>query len=116
VAAGQEVLPLPDVAGLVDVLLASDAYAQQREPLRQLKDEHVRAALRALLDAGGYLPKLALAQRAGLGVERADGFVAMLQRLLNIEGFPVLELDDGGRAVRLDRTLLVQQFDLGHAI
>ena len=34
----------------------------------------------------------------------------MLERLLNIDGYPVLQLVESGRTVQLDRALLSQQF------
>ncbi|GAB3810394.1 hypothetical protein GCM10027605_48400 [Micromonospora zhanjiangensis] len=67
-------------------------------------------ALRALLDAKGVLPAAVLAERAGEVSARAGGFANMLQRILNVDNYPVLSLIDNGRTVRLDVTLLREQF------
>ena len=51
-------------------------------------------------------------RRKGRAGRNPDGFAATLQRLLNVEGYPVLGLADGGRTLRLDQELLRQQFGL----
>lgn len=38
--------------------------------------------------------------------------IAGLQRLLNIEGYPILSEDPATGLLRLDRALLVRQFEL----
>ena len=41
---------------------------------------------------------------------RATGFLTTLQRIFNVDNYPVLSLIDEGRTVRMDMTLLRQQF------
>ena len=43
---------------------------------------------------------------------RLRGFLALVQKLLNVEGFPVLEVDEKSATVIFDRELLLTQFDL----
>lgn len=112
-AAGSEAPAVPG-GGLVDALLASELFAAQRaQTPRPLAVDKVRAALTALIEAGGVLPTVVLAERAGESVARATGFVITLQRILNVDNYAVLAQIDGGRTVRLDIRLLREQFDLG---
>ena len=40
------------------------------------------------------------------------GYLAQVTRLLNVDGYGVLQLKDGGKAVELNEHLLSQQFQL----
>ena len=51
-------------------------------------------------------------QDAATHPSRVPGLVAMLRRLLNVEGYQVLALIDGGQTLELDRALLHSQFEL----
>jgi hypothetical protein len=98
---------------LVDALLATELFqAQQALTPRRLPTAKIQAALAALLHAGGVLPTAVLAERAGESPARAAGFVTTLQRIFNVDNYPVLVLADGGRTVRLDVRLLREQFNL----
>ena len=79
---------------------------------RKVPIAKIRGALTALVDANGVLPTVIVAERAGEQPARATGFVTTLQRIFNVDNFPVLSLTDNGRTVRLDLTLLRQQFGL----
>lgn len=94
--------------------VATEVYAAQRAFVRKAPDRPVVAAvIDALVAADGTLSLTAVANTAGRAGRNPDGFAAMLQRLLNVEGYPVLGLADGGRTVKLDLELLRQQFELG---
>ncbi|MFF0314272.1 BREX-2 system phosphatase PglZ [Micromonospora sp. NPDC005252] len=98
---------------LVDALLATDLFeAQHGLTPRRLEVKKIRAALRALVDAKGVLPVAVLAQRAGEVPARATGFATTLQRIFNVDNYPVLSLTDNNRTVRLDIPLLREQFRL----
>jgi hypothetical protein len=43
---------------------------------------------------------------------RVDGMIASLQRVLNVEGYPVLSVDSS-QTIRLNLQLLRDQFGLG---
>jgi hypothetical protein len=120
---GQAALELPEApapsappAGgglLVDELLASEMFAAQHGLTpRRVPVEKIRAAVTALLDAGGVLAVTALADRAGEQPARAGGFVTTLQRIFNVDNYPVLSVIDDGRTARLDTRLLREQFGL----
>ncbi|MGW2821683.1 BREX-2 system phosphatase PglZ [Streptomyces sp. NPDC001443] len=96
----------------------SKPYETQREFVRNAPNNTaVAAALDALLAAGGKLSPAAVASAAqaatGKSERNPQRFVTMLERLLNIDGYPVLQLVESGRTVHLDRELLRQQFPEG---
>lgn len=104
--------PVPAAPDLVSALLASDRYAQRRDPRMPLADERVAALLGTLLAGGDRATLDTLAARAGVPAHRITGTVTALRRLLQVEGYPVLTLDPDGRTVHLDRALLIEQFEL----
>ncbi|CAL9553299.1 hypothetical protein SUDANB15_04456 [Streptomyces sp. enrichment culture] len=96
----------------------SAAYRSQRDFVRlPPSDTAVAAALDALLAAGGKLSPAAVATAAqtatGKSQRNPERFVTVLERLLNIDGYPVLQLVESGRTVHLDKELLRQQFTGG---
>ncbi|MFI6583524.1 BREX-2 system phosphatase PglZ [Embleya sp. NPDC050493] len=117
VADGEQALlkPRPVAPGdtLVPALLSSELFLAQKDALARKPDlVKIEKALRELLDAGGTLPVTALAQRVGITPLRADGFSAVLRQLLNFDGIQVLETLPDGRTLRLNPTLLREQFEL----
>lgn len=98
---------------LLDRLCASEMFAaQQALTPRPVPVAKIRGALAALVDNNGVLATVLVAERAGEQVSRANGFVATLQRILNVDNFPVLSQIDDGRTVRLDVPLLCRQFGI----
>ena len=74
-----------------------------------------RGVLVALERRGGKLTRSALAKQIGVPTLRIGGIVSALRRLLNIEGYPVLSMDDSSDTVELNRDLLLTQFELDEA-
>jgi hypothetical protein len=100
-------------AALVTELLGTDLFdAQQKLMPRKVPTAKILAVLVALLESGGVLPLPVVAERAGEPAVRAAGFAATLQRILNIDNYPVLAVIDNGRNVKLDETMLRKQFEL----
>ncbi len=92
-------------------LCATDLYAAQRDTVRRKpRDEQVAALIDALDNAGGRLPVARVAELLGLAVFRVDGYIATLQRILNLDGYQVLAKNDDDRTIVLDRRLLSEQF------
>ncbi|MFG3644134.1 BREX-2 system phosphatase PglZ [Micromonospora sp. NPDC047762] len=121
--AGDALFEVPEVAAepqaasaasdgdLVAALLATELFeAQHSLTPRRVELKKIQAALRALVDAKGVLPVAVLAQRAGEAPVRAVGFATTLQRIFNVDNYPVLSLTDNGRTVRLDLRLFQEQF------
>lgn len=98
----------------VDGLLAAPTFkAQLERTARGAPDpELVRRVLDALVERGGKLTTDALAVRARIMPFRIPTTLAALRRLLNVDGYPVLTLDEASQTVILDRALLETQFEL----
>jgi hypothetical protein len=112
-SSGQACAGTVGAGSLVDRVLATEMFiAQHALTARRIPLGKVRGALTALIEANGVLPAVVMAQRAGEQAGRAVGFVTTLQRILNVDNFPVLSLADSGRTVRLDQVLLQEQFGL----
>jgi hypothetical protein len=100
---------------LVEALLASEVYAQRRDARATLDDERVAAMLEVLVAGGRRATMDTLAAGAGVPQHRMNTVVTALRKLLNVEGFAVLDIDDDGRTVKLNEPLLREQFGLGGA-
>ena len=101
-------------ATLGERVVASEVYEAQKEYVRKAPEGKVVAAvIDALAAAGGTMSPAALAaaiSATGRVRRNIEGFVATVQRLLNVEGYPVLGFVDAGHAVKLDVSLLRDQF------
>jgi hypothetical protein len=105
--------PVAAVEDLASRVVASPVYAAQRARATRvsIKDERIAILLRVLLNAPGHRLDAASAATA-LGVAKVQlaGAVPMLQRLLNVEQYAVLERDADGQTLVLDADLLAEQF------
>ena len=97
----------------VERLFASKTFEAQRELNKRvsLEDDRIREILLAL-DDRGKLTRAALAQRLKVASVRLPGILSALRRLLNIEGYEVIGIDEASDTVSLDRSLLFRQFEL----
>jgi hypothetical protein len=77
-----------------------------------LPEERIRGILAAFDDRGGKLTRPALAKRIGVPPVRLGGMISALRRLLNVEGYPVLSVDEQSDTVELNRKQLFTQFGL----
>ena len=113
------VSPAPVVAEgvppVVSALLASDIYRSRHKLAGRaaLPHDRVSALLTALLAAGGRARIDSLAAEAGIPAHRITLTIAALRRLLQVEGYAVLDVDPDGQSVVLDERLLKDQFQLG---
>jgi hypothetical protein len=99
----------------IDALLASSTFASQSKLAGRVAPtpELVRAFLTAINERGGVILKGALAQKIGQPELRINGILAAMRRLLNVEGYGVLSVDDASGTVSLNSELLRVQFELG---
>ncbi|UNZ18018.1 BREX-2 system phosphatase PglZ [Streptomyces sp. 891-h] len=105
-------------SGLGERVVRSDPYEAQRRFVRGIQgdkgDAAVAAALDALVAAGGKLSPGAVAAAAqsatGRSQRNPERFATVLERLLNVDGYPVLQLVESGRTVQLNKALLEEQF------
>lgn len=98
----------------IDALIASPVFVSQKQWAARaaVKDEEIRALLKALSERGGRLSKVALASRLSLPPMRVSGFVNAARRLLNVDQVQVIVLDESEGSVSLNRALLETQFGL----
>ncbi len=76
-------------------------------------DQQVQQLLEALLaTADRRLSPTATAIAMGVAPAALRGAVLHAQRLLNVEGYPVLSFDVDGSTVVLDEALLREQFEV----
>lgn len=106
-------VPRP-AAAWIDRLFESDLFAAQREQAARtaLADERIRTILVELDRRGGKLTAAALAARLEVPQFRLGGIVSALRRILNVEGYDVLSVDEASETVELNRELLDTQFGL----
>ena len=97
----------------IESLLRSDILAQQRRLASRtpVTDESLRVLLALLEQRAGVVPMSVVARELGMPQFRVSGFLAQVQRLLNLEGYAVLNLD-ASQTLRLNRDILFTQFDL----
>lgn len=108
-------VPAPTAPSLGARVVASPVYDAQRAFVpRAPAKPTVAAVLDSLVAADGRLSAVAVAAALGRAGRDPEFVVAALQRLLNVEGFPVLSID-AGRSVRLDVDLLILQFEITRA-
>lgn len=93
-------------------LFESEMYVAQRQLAgsRVPDDDTVGATLDALSEARGRLPLVSLAARLDVPAMRTRGIVAGLQRLLNVDGYPVLRFNEDTEHVDLDGDLFAKLF------
>lgn len=111
---GQLDLPVADGADWIARLLASAVFREQKSLHGRLQasDEHVRMLLAALEALGGQATKAALGRRTELPLFRLSGLLPAVRRLLNVDGYAVIAVDDASETVTLNRDLLEAQFGL----
>jgi hypothetical protein len=95
-------------------LLVSEAFLAQRAAAGRtpVSDERTAEILTTLDAHGGQLLRDALARICGIPVMRLTGTLAALRQVLNVDGYPILTVDENSGDVKFDRALLAGQFDL----
>jgi hypothetical protein len=93
-------------------VFATEVYALQREMAARAHpgDDLLGRVLTALDARGGKLTKPALARAIAYPLFRMPGLLSNVQRVLNVDGYPVVAVDAESDTVHLDRELLLVQF------
>ena len=98
----------------LDALLGSAVWKLQRGATGRtlLPEDRIRNVLSALVRRGGVASFAALAADAEVPLARLAGFLSHLVRVLNVDGYVVLDVDAAGQEARLSAQLLGQQFEI----
>ena len=102
------------VPAWIQAFFASPMLAAQKQLAGRTvpADAIISALLIALDRRGGTLTSSALARAIDYPLLRLRGLLAVMQRVLNIDGYAVLTRDEASDTIALHRDLLCQQFDL----
>jgi hypothetical protein len=94
-------------------LVGSSVFKRQKELASRSapQDAELQALLEALADRGGKMTRPALSQLLQRPASSLQGFLAAVERMLNVEGYAALEVTQD--AVTLNREILDAQFELG---
>jgi hypothetical protein len=101
----------------VATVLESQVFASQRALAGRLApaDDVVRTILTTLDGYHGRAPRAVLASALGQPEIRLRGILAGVQRILNVDGYQVLVVDEGTGVVEVQMELLRRQFQVGEA-
>ncbi|MFQ5473794.1 MAG: BREX-2 system phosphatase PglZ, partial [Dehalococcoidia bacterium] len=104
-------------AAWITELLNSEVLVSQKQRAGRvpIEDRMLRELLEALASRGGSMTASALASATGTPEHRLSGLLAVMQRVLNVEGYAILDRQDVSNTVVLNITLLKKQFELGSA-
>ena len=103
------------VSDWIQQLVDSNVFAAQQRLAARLAppSKTVQDVLATLEARRGRVPKRILAQTIQVPELRLRGILAGLQRLLNVDGYQVLTVEEETETVLLDMALLKKQFELG---
>jgi hypothetical protein len=112
VAAGNDLFSMSPVDDWLDRLMASSLLARQHERAGRmaLAPERLRSLLGKLQQQGGRCSIEHMAVAIGLPTMRMRGVISAMERMLNLDGFPIITLEQGSGMVLLDIPLLKTQF------
>ena len=102
--------------GIEAAVIGCAIYREQRNRASRvaITDEQVGKLLTALLAAPAHrLDPESAAAALGVAAIQLTGALSQVQRLLNVEQYPVLSRDADGATVVLDAGLLREQFEVG---
>jgi hypothetical protein len=100
-------------ASLGAQVVASTVYQAQRQYVRKPPaPEVIATVIDELAAADGTMPLAAVAAAAGRAGRNPAGLAATLERLLNVDGYGVIGVVDGGVTLRLNVEVLREQFQV----
>jgi hypothetical protein len=108
-------VPPPVEEPWIKALLQSDVFGAQKKLAGRVRidDVALQRLLVSLVSRGGSMTTPALAGAIGVPEHRLPGLLAVMQRLLNVEGYAILDRQDAANTVVLNVALLKKQFELG---
>jgi len=99
----------------IAALLQCEVFAVQKKLAGRVRidDMMLQRLLVTLVSRGGSITAPALAGAIGVPEHRLPGLLAVMQRLLNVEGYAILDRQEAANTVVLNVPLLKKQFELG---
>ena len=114
--AGPSVVPPspPTAPAWVEQLLTSEVFAAQEKLAGRMApaEDQLRRLLTLLDERKGAAITGTVAQRLNIPEFRVTSIIAAVRRVLNVEGYAVIALDEGAKTVTLNLDLLQAQFGL----
>lgn len=106
--------PAATAPAWIEALLRSDLFQEQRARAgrQPMPEERIVRFLSALEEHGGTLTTVAMARRLEVQPVRLPGLLATFRKLLNVDGYAVLAVDEVSASLTLNRELLFVQFGL----
>ena len=107
--------PAAPGTSVAEQLIASAIYVARRgiAGRHPVDDSVAGAVISALVAGGGRAHRDTLAVAAGIPSGTMSGLLAALRRVLNVDRYPVVDVDADQVTVTLDIALLREQFELG---
>jgi len=98
----------------ISKLIASETYVSQKQAIKRNAPDDIliRKVLKTLDDEGGIATINNLCNLAQVSPNRIDGLMAMIQRILNVDGYEILKTSRAENRVELNISKLKRQFDL----
>jgi hypothetical protein len=114
-SAGPTARPSHPGASMADQLIGSARYIARRGMAGRhpVEDSVTGAVIAALVAGNGRAHRDTVAVAVGVPSGTIAGLLAALRRILNVDGYPVIELDADQVTVTLDERLLREQFEIG---
>ena len=108
------VKPNDNVPAWIPALLASTVFKDQKAQAGRTvpSDDDFTELLIALDSRGGRMTAAALARCMSRSVHRLNGLLAVCQRVLNVDGYPVLSRDEASDTIELRPSLAKSQFGI----
>jgi len=98
----------------IDRLINSPILVNQKKMCDRaaLSDDKIHLFFEALEQHGGTMLQPALAQAMNLPLFRFRGIISIMQRILNVDGYPVLSFDTSSNTVSINYELMRTQFEI----
>jgi hypothetical protein len=109
----EDVKRKPNTSSWVETLFDSAVYlAIKSRSGRGINDEQLRALLELMNIHQGQVMDAMIIRQLSIPKLRLRGFLSKAQKLLNVDGYPILSVDRDSQTVKLNINDLKQQFEL----
>ena len=100
---------------IINRLMGSPVLVNQKKMCGRAvpPDEKIQLFLEVLDQHGGTMLQPALAQAMNQPLFRFRGIISIMQRILNVDGYPVLSFDTSSNTIRINYELMRTQFVVG---